>query len=134
MSLSDTRVRFAFDAVELTSKLIDGTFPDYQRVIPVGNDKVLKVDRKSFAEAVDRVSTISSEKSRAVKLSLKPGALILSATSPENGSASEELEVSYDGTELHIGLNAPSTLHIKQQLEGDGAHLALPDAPSPTHG
>src|SRR3546814_3067435 len=99
MSLSDTRVRFAFDAVELTSKLIDGTFPDYQRVIPVGNDKVLKVDRRSFAEAVDRVSTISSEKSRAVKLSLKAGALTLSATSPENGSASEEPEVSYRSDE-----------------------------------
>ena len=58
----------------LTSKLIDGTFPDYQRVIPTGNDKVLEVDRKSFADAVDRVSTISSEKSRAVKLSAEAAA------------------------------------------------------------
>jgi DNA polymerase-3 subunit beta len=132
MSLSDTRVRFAFDDVVLTSKLIDGTFPDYQRVIPVGNDKVLKVDRRMFAEAVDRVSTISSEKSRAVKLSLKPGALTLSATSPENGSASEELEVGYDGTELDIGFNARYLLDITQQIEGDGAQLALADAASPT--
>lgn len=132
MSLSDTRIRFAFDNVVLTSKLIDGTFPDYQRVIPTDNDKVLKVDRKSFAEAVDRVSTISSEKSRAVKLSLKPGNLILSATSPENGSATEELEVSYEGSELDIGFNARYLLDITQQIEGDGAQLALADAASPT--
>lgn len=132
VALSDTRVRFSFDDVVLTSKLIDGTFPDYQRVIPTGNDKVLKVDRRSFAEAVDRVSTISSEKSRAVKLSLRPGNLVLSATSPENGSASEELEVSYEGAELDIGFNARYLLDITQQIEGDGAQLALADAASPT--
>ncbi len=132
VALSETRVRFAVGDVVLTSKLIDGTFPDYQRVIPSGNDKVLKVDRRSFAEAVDRVSTISSEKSRAVKLSLKPGNLTLSATSAENGSASEELEVNYDGGEIDIGFNARYLLDITQQIEGDGAQLTLADAASPT--
>ena len=86
VSLSDTKIRFAFDDVVLTSKLIDGTFPDYERVIPTDNDKVLEVDRASFADAVDRVSTISTEKSRAVKLAVKQGSLTLSATSPENGT------------------------------------------------
>ena len=62
VALSDTKIRFAFGDVVLTSKLIDGTFPDYERVIPTGNDKILEVDRKTFAEAVDRVSTISTEK------------------------------------------------------------------------
>ena len=79
----------------LTSKLIDGTFPDYDRVIPSGNDKILEVDCKDFAEAVDRVSTISTEKSRAVKLAIERGSLTLSATSPENGTATEEIEVRY---------------------------------------
>src|SRR5262249_26227446 len=88
VALSEAKIRFAFAEVVLTSKLIDGTFPDYQRVIPTGNDKVMEVPKREFAEAVDRVSTISSEKSRAVKLSLKNGTLTLSATSPDAGSAS----------------------------------------------
>ncbi|MBX6323919.1 MAG: DNA polymerase III subunit beta, partial [Rhodospirillaceae bacterium] len=132
VALSDTRIRFSFDDVILTSKLIDGTFPDYQRVIPTGNDKVLEVDRKSFAEAVDRVSTVSSEKSRAVKLTLKPGSLTLSANSPESGSASEELEVSYQGAGMEIGFNARYLLDIATQIDGAGAQFALADAASPT--
>jgi DNA polymerase III subunit beta len=132
IQLSDSKIRFAFDDVTLTSKLIDGTFPDYQRVIPTGNDKVLEVPKKDFADAVDRVSTISSEKSRAVKLTLKSGSLTLSATSPENGSASEELEVKYGGTGLEIGFNSRYLLDIAQQIEGDGAQFALADAASPT--
>ena len=132
ISLSDSRIRFAFGTVVLSSKLIDGTFPDYQRVIPTGNDKVLKVDRRSFAEAVDRVSTISSEKSRAVKLALRPQGLVLSATSAENGSASEELEVDYGGSALEIGFNARYLLDIAQQIQGDGAQFSLADSGSPT--
>jgi DNA polymerase III subunit beta len=132
VALSDARIRFAFDDVVLTSKLIDGTFPDYQRVIPSGNDKVLEVDRRSFAEAVDRVSTISSEKSRAVKLSVKGDSLTLSATSPENGSASEELEVNFNGEGIEIGFNARYLLDITHQIEGDGAQFAMADAASPT--
>ena len=118
---------FGFDDVVLNSKLIDGTFPDYQRVIPTGNDKVMEVDRKTFAEAVDRVSTISSEKSRAVKMSLKSGSLTLSANSPETGSASEELEVKYGGTGIDIGFNSRYLLDITEQIEGDGAQFSLAD-------
>jgi DNA polymerase-3 subunit beta len=132
VALSDSKVRFGFDDVVLTSKLIDGTFPDYHRVIPTGNDKVMEVDRKSFAEAVDRVSTISSEKSRAVKLSLKSGALKLSASSPESGSADEEIEVKYGGADVDIGFNSRYLLDIAEQIEGDGAQFALADAASPT--
>jgi len=132
VALSDAKIRFAFGEVVLTSKLIDGTFPDYQRVIPTGNDKVMEVHRRDFADAVDRVSTISSEKSRAVKLSLKNGTLTLSATSPEAGTASEELEVKYGGADLEIGFNSRYLLDIAQQIEGDGAQFALADAASPT--
>jgi len=132
VSLSETKICFAFDDAVLTSKLIDGTFPDYQRVIPENNDKRLAVDRKTFADAVDRVSAISSEKSRAVKLSLANGALILTASSPDNGNATEELEVGYAGEGLEIGFNAGYLLDITRQIEGDEAVFSLSDAASPT--
>jgi len=132
LSLSDNKIRFGFDSVVVTSKLIDGTFPDYERVIPVGNDKVMEVDAKLFAAAVDRVATISTEKSRAVKLALVRGALTLSATSPESGSATEELEVNYQEGPLEIGFNSRYLLDITQQIEGEGARFTLADAASPT--
>ncbi len=132
VGLSESKIRFSFDQAELTSKLIDGTFPDYQRVIPTDNDKEMEVDRKLLAEAVDRVSAISSEKSRAVKLALGNGTLVLSASSPEHGSATEELEVSYQGDGLEIGFNSAYLLDIARQIEGDNAQFTLADAASPT--
>ncbi|NQV54438.1 MAG: DNA polymerase III subunit beta [Rhodospirillales bacterium] len=132
LSLSDTKIRFAFDNAVLTSKLIDGTFPDYDRVIPSDNDKVLEVDAKMLAEAVDRVSAISTEKSRAVKLSLSSGSLTLSASSPDNDTAVEELAVQYDAGDLEIGFNSRYLLDITQQIDGGSAKLVLSDAASPT--
>ena len=118
--------------VTLTSKLIDGTFPDYARVIPVGNDKQLKVDKGEFEAAVDRVSTVSSERGRAVKLSLSGGRLTLSVTNPDSGSATEELEVDYDSDPLDIGFNSRYLLDIAGQIEGETALLKLADPGSPT--
>jgi DNA polymerase-3 subunit beta len=131
IALSETKIRFDFGAGTLTSKLIDGTFPDYDRVIPANNDKLLEVPCKAFAEAVDRVSTISSEKSRAVKLGIDRGTLILSATSPENGTASEEIEVVYRSSPLEIGFNSRYLLDITQQITGDDAQFSIADAASP---
>ncbi len=132
VKLSETRAEFSFGQVRLTSKLIDGSFPDYTRVIPQGNDKVLSVDRGLFSAAVDRVSTISSEKSRSVKLSLSENLLTLSASTPEASSAVEELEVSYSGDNLDIGFNARYLLEIAQQIEGDVIQMALSDPGSPS--
>ncbi|MBT5939809.1 MAG: DNA polymerase III subunit beta [Rhodospirillaceae bacterium] len=132
ISLSDTKIKFAFEGTVLTSKLIDGTFPDYDRVIPEGNDKVLEVDTHAFAEAVDRVSAISTEKSRAVKLTISKGNLTLSANSPDNDTATEEVPVEYDETEIEIGFNSRYLLDIAQQIEGDTARFTLADAASPT--
>lgn len=132
ISLSEAKIRFAFDDAVLTSKLIDGTFPDYQRVIPAGNDKKMEVDRKTFADAVDRVSAISSEKSRAVKLAFDGSVLSLSASSPENGSAQEELEVDYSADAFDIGFNSGYLLDIARQLDGETAVFMLADAASPT--
>jgi DNA polymerase-3 subunit beta len=132
VSLSETKIRFAFDDAVMTSKLIDGTFPDYERVIPADNDKVLEVDCKSFWQAVDRVSAISTEKSRAIKLSVEKGGLTLSASSPENGSAVEELEAVYEASPMEIGFNSRYLLDILAQIEGDAARFAMADAASPT--
>lgn len=132
IALSETKIRFDFDNVVLTSKLIDGTFPDYVRVIPTGNDKMLDVDARAFAEAIDRVSTISSEKSRAVKLIMDTDRLILSVNSPESGSATEELAVSYQSEPMEIGFNARYVLDIMDQIGGDNVRLALSDSSAPT--
>jgi len=136
IGLSETKIRFVVGAADLTSKLIDGTFPDYDRVIPTANDKVLEVKCKDFAEAVDRVATISTEKSRAVKLAAAPGAnggsLTVSATSPENGTAVEELEVRYLSEPLEIGFNSRYLLDIAAQIEGEGAQFVMSDSASPT--
>lgn len=131
VALSDSKVRFTFGGIVITSKLIDGTFPDYERVIPTGNDKILDTNAKLFGAAVDRVATISSEKSRAVKLSLSEGQLILTANAPEAGSATEELEVSYEGHPMEIGFNARYLIDILQQIEGDGVRFHLADASAP---
>jgi DNA polymerase III subunit beta len=132
VSLSDTRVRFAFAEAVLTSKLIDGAFPDYERVIPSGNDKSMEVHCRDFAAAVDRVATISTEKSRAVKLALSKGVLALSANSAEAGSANEEIEVAYQGASIEIGFNARYLLDIAEQIEGENASFKMADAASPT--
>ena len=132
VALSETKIRFAFGEATLTSKLIDGTFPDYERVIPADNDKLMEIDRKVLADAVDRVSAISSEKSRAIKLSLSSGSLVLSASSPEHGSATEELEVGFDAGDLEIGFNSRYLLDIVQQIDGDAAQFVFSDAASPT--
>ncbi|MDA8232010.1 MAG: DNA polymerase III subunit beta [Magnetospirillum sp.] len=132
IALSETKIRFAFGGAVLTSKLIDGTFPDYERVIPADNDKHLEVDVKAFASAVDRVSAISTEKSRAIKLSVEKGAVTLSASSPESGSAVEEIEAAYGAAPLEIGFNSRYLLDILGQVEGETVHFAMADAASPT--
>ena len=130
--LSDTKIRFTVGGVILTSKLIDGTFPDYVRVIPQGNDKILKVDRSEFAGAVDRVSTISSERGRAVKLGLSDGKMVLSVNNPDSGSATEELGVDYPADSLEIGFNARYLLDVAGQLETNTAEFRFSDPGSPT--
>lgn len=132
VGISAAKVRFVIGTVTLTSKLIDGTFPDYGRVIPQNNDKELKVSNAKFMSAVDRVSTIASERGRAVKLNLAADKLILSVNNPEGGSATEELPVAYSAAPLEIGFNARYLLDIAGQLESDNAVFKLADPGSPT--
>ncbi len=132
VAVSAAKVRLEIGTITLTSKLIDGTFPDYARVIPKGNDKDLKVPNAEFKSAVDRVSTIASERGRAVKLNIKRDKLMLSVNNPEGGSATEELGVEYEATPLEIGFNARYLLDIANQLESEMAHFQLADPGSPT--
>jgi DNA polymerase-3 subunit beta len=132
VSLSATKIRFGLGTAVLTSKLIDGTFPDYSRVIPTGNDKLLKIDPKSFMEGVDRVSTIASEKTRAVKMALEKDKITLSVTSPENGTAAEEVPGDYASDGFEIGFNARYLMDILAQVDGDTVEVHLADAAAPT--
>ncbi|MEO5578353.1 MAG: DNA polymerase III subunit beta [Sphingomicrobium sp.] len=132
VSLSPTKVRFGLGSAVLTSKLIDGTFPDYNRVIPTGNDKLLKLDPKSFAAGVDRVATIASEKTRAVKMSVDRDKVTLSVTSPESGTATEEIAADYGSDNIEIGFNARYLMDILAQIDGDSVEVHLADAAAPT--
>ncbi len=121
ISVSETKVRFATSEIALTSKVIDGTFPDYSRVIPLGNTKRLEVDAGEFAKAVDRVATVSSERSRAVKLILDEDKLTLTVNAPDSGMAQEELVVAYGDEHLEIGFNAKYLLEIASQIDRENA-------------
>ncbi|KQR80416.1 DNA polymerase III subunit beta [Sphingomonas sp. Leaf343] len=132
VSLSGTKIRFDLGRALLTSKLIDGTFPDYSRVIPTGNDKILKLDPKSFMQGVDRVSTIATEKTRAVKMALDRDKITLSVTSPENGTAAEEVPGDYIAAPFEIGFNSRYLMDILGQIDGDLVEVHLADAAAPT--
>ncbi|ODP39654.1 DNA polymerase III subunit beta [Sphingomonas turrisvirgatae] len=132
VSLSGSKIRFDLGAAILTSKLIDGTFPDYSRVIPQGNDKILKIDPRSFMQGVDRVSTIATEKTRAVKMALDRDRITLSVTSPDNGTAAEEVPGDYAAQPFEIGFNSRYLMDILGQVEGDMVEVHLADAAAPT--
>jgi DNA polymerase-3 subunit beta len=132
VSVSETKIRFATPEITLTSKVIDGTFPDYTRVIPQGNTRKMEVDAADFARAVDRVATVSSERSRAVKLQLDEDRLILSVNAPDSGAAEEELAVAYADERLEIGFNAKYLLEIASQVDRENAVFLFNSSGDPT--
>ena len=132
VSVSETKVRFATPEITLTSKVIDGTFPDYMRVIPAGNTRKLEVDAAEFAQAVDRVATVSSERSRAVKMTLDEDRLVLSVNAPDAGAAEEELAVAYGDERLEIGFNAKYLLEIANQVDRENAVFMFNTSGDPT--
>ena len=132
VSVSETKLRFATPEITLTSKVIDGSFPDYTRVIPTANTRRLELDASEFARAVDRVATVSSERSRAVKLSLDEDRLILSVNAPDSGAATEELAVAYNDDPLEIGFNAKYLLEIASQVDRENAVFLFNDSGDPT--
>jgi len=132
VSVSETKVRFASGDVALTSKVIDGSFPDYSRVIPAGNPRRLEVDAAEFASAVDRVATVSAERARAVKLALSEDRLVLSVNAPESGAATEEVAVAYADEPMEIGFNAKYLLEIAGQVDRENAVFLFKASGDPT--
>src|SRR5262245_11759316 len=128
---SDSKIVFHIGEAVLTSKLIDGSFPDYQRVIPKENGKILTIDNKSFSAAVDRVATVSAERSRSVKLSMASGKLTLAVSHSETGQGTEELEADYDSEPMEIGFNAKYLLDVAQQIEAEETRIEFNDSASP---
>ncbi|MEM0923884.1 MAG: DNA polymerase III subunit beta [Pseudomonadota bacterium] len=132
ISVSETKIRFSAEGLVLTSKVIDGAFPDYTRVIPTGNTKRMEVDAAEFAAAVDRVATVSQERSRAVKLAMESDKLTLSVNSPDAGSAAEEIGVAYPDDSMEIGFNAKYLLEIASQVDRENAVFMFADPGAPT--
>jgi len=132
LQISTAKVRFESGRAALTSKVIDGAFPDYVRVIPRDNSRIVRLDAALFASAVDRVATISAEKSRSVKLQIEPGKLVLTVRNMEAGQAMEELEIDYDGDAFEIGFNARYLLDVCSQIGSETMELRFADPASPT--
>ncbi|HEY3890289.1 MAG TPA: DNA polymerase III subunit beta [Caulobacteraceae bacterium] len=137
VAVSAQRVRFGFDHATMTSKVIDGAFPQYERVIPRDNRLVMTADNALFAAAVRRVAIISTDHVRAVYLTLEPGRLTLNVRNMDAGQAVEELEVDYQGDRLEIGFNARYMLDVAAQIDGDtiefrfDEHSGGPAGPNP---
>lgn len=127
ISLSENQIRFVVGSSILVSRLIEGKFPEYENVIPFSNDKVLHVNVKTFAEAVDRISIMSTDKLRPVKLHAKGSTMAISAHSSETGSAIEELEITYSSDSVDFGFNARYILDVTQQISGETLELLIGD-------
>lgn len=132
VAVSAQKIRFVIAGTTLTSKLIDGTFPDYERVIPTGNDKRLLIDTDALIAAVDRVATVAGESGRAVRLQLNDGLLVLSMRDPNSGEATEEVEVDYDDAPFEIGFNAKYLAEMLSHTGGDTTLAWMAEAGAPT--
>ena len=130
--ISASKIKFEFANITLISKLIDGNFPDYERVIPTNNNHILKTEVKPLTTAIDRVSTISSEKGKAVKLTLGDNKLILSADNIEVGYAKEEINVDYSHALIETGFNSKYLIELTSVLDGETAEFHFSDGSSPT--
>jgi DNA polymerase-3 subunit beta len=130
LGISAQKVRFGFEHAAMTSKVIDGSFPPYERVIPRDNKRVMTLDNALFAAAVDRVATISTEQSRAVRLLVESGRMTLNVRNMDAGQAVEELEVDYEGEPFEIGFNARYILDVAGQIGGEIAEFRFAEHPS----
>lgn len=131
VSLSDSKVRFVMEDITLASKLIDGTYPDYERVIPTNNNKILELKVNDLAKAVDRVSVVA-ERTRAIKMIANKNHVIVTTSSPDLGSAIEEMEATYDAESLEVGYNFRYLLDILAEIKGETAQFSFNDSSSPS--
>jgi DNA polymerase III subunit beta len=127
IELASNQARFSFDHIELLSKLIEGKFPDYQRVIPVGHTKHIEVEREALLSALQRAAILTTDKFKGVRLTLAEGLLKISSTNAEQEEASEELEVSYTGEAVDIGFNVQYLVDVLSNLKTNVIQVALQD-------
>ena len=131
INLNSNKIVFFVGESILISKLIDGNFPDYRRVIPNDNNKILKINRQAFSFAVDRVSTITSDKSPIIKFKLFKNLMNMSSVNNENGTATEDIVTNYEGEEIEIGFNSKYVLEMINNLEDEDIYLNFKDPSSP---
>jgi len=130
LSIGSNHLRVQLDGIRFTSKLIDGRFPDYERVIPKPTDTPLLADRLLLAEGLSRIRILANEKYKGVRLELKPGSVIVQAHNPEQEEAEEEIEVQYDGEALEIGFNVEYLIAALRALDSENVRVELRDASS----
>jgi DNA polymerase-3 subunit beta len=130
VELGTNHVRIQLEGIRFTSKLIDGRFPEYERVIPQDNSNSLVADRNLFKSALQRTAILSNEKYRGIRLVIRKGAMLLQAHNPEQEEAEEELEIQYDGEEIEIGFNVNYLLDALGAIESDEVNLAVVDGNS----
>ena len=130
ISVSPNKIGFDIGSLSLTTKTVDGTFPDYTRVIPQNNTTIVTADVKSLAAAIDRVTTIASEKTRAVKFKVENGMITLSVTSPENGTANDEVPCESNGS-IDIGFNAKYLTETLGYISSENVEMRFSDAAGP---
>ena len=131
IDIFSNKIIFYIDNLILISKLIDGNFPDYTRVIPNNNINHLNINRVHLLAAVDRVSTIANEKSPSIKLKLLENLINLSTINSENSTATEDIKTSYDGKEIEIGFNAKYIMDMLENLEGEEIRISFNDNSTP---
>lgn len=127
IEFAPNQARFSFDQIELLSKLIEGKFPDYQRVIPAGHSKIVTTEREILLGALQRAAILTTDKFKGVRLTLSPGTLRVSSTNAEQEEASEDLEVGYQGEPVDIGFNVQYLLDVLSNLKSKTVALALQD-------
>jgi len=130
VQLGSNYIRIGVGDVTFTSKLIDGRFPDYQRVLPQGGDKIVVADRSELSHALNRISILSNERYRSVRFALEPGLLKISTNNPEQEEAEEELAVDYNGGHLEIGFNANYVVEALGAIPETDIKMVLSDANS----
>ena len=134
ISLNENKIKFTFNDLKIISKVIDGTFPDYTKVIPQNNNKNFKTNNNELKNAIDRVSAVAANeesKSKAIKLSLEDNKLNLSVESQSKGSANEIIDISYDGDKVDIGFNSKYIIDICNEVDGEEVDISLLDSVSP---
>lgn len=132
MYIDKNHIFFSTDDIMLTSRLIEGTYPNYEQVIPKGNDKTVLIEKIAFLKALRRTSIMSRERTNAVRLDLESGKITLISMNPDIGEAREELAAQYKGDELTVGYNARYIMDILQAMEGETVQLELEEPLSPT--